>query len=307
MCQEKLRRRAPMNILLFGKMGQVGWELQRSLTPLGKVVALDVSSEEYCGDFSNPAGIAQTVRKINPDVIVNAAAHTAVDRAESEPEIAQLLNATCVEAIAKEASRIGSWVVHYSTDYVFPGTGIQAWNENDLPKPLNIYGKSKLDGEIALQQYCSKYLIFRTSWVYATRGANFAKTMLRLAKEKEKLSIINDQFGAPTGAELLADATAIAIRTAVHNQKLFGTYHLVASGETTWFDYAQYVFSIAKELGETLSIKEVIGVDTSAYPTPAKRPHNSRLSNKKFQTAFEVKLPDWKVGVKRVVTEILGK
>lgn len=296
-----------MKILLIGKNGQVGWELQRSLVTLGDVVAVDYFDNTLCGDLSNPQGIAQTIQTVKPDVIVNAAAHTAVDKAETEQELSRLLNADSVEVIAKESAKLGALLIHYSTDYVFNGEGTHYRNEDEQTGPLNVYGETKLAGELAVAKHNARHFIFRTSWVYAMRGANFAKTMLRLAKEKEKLSIINDQFGAPTGAELLADATAIAIRTAVHNQKLFGTYHLVASGETTWFDYAQYVFSIAKELGETLSIKEVIGVDTSAYPTPAKRPHNSRLSNKKFQTAFEVKLPDWKVGVKRVVTEILGK
>lgn len=296
-----------MKILLIGKNGQVGWELQRSLVTLGDVVAVDYFDNTLCGDLSNPQGIAQTIQTVKPDVIVNAAAHTAVDKAETEQELSRLLNADSVEVIAKESAKLGALLIHYSTDYVFNGEGTHYRNEDEQTGPLNVYGETKLAGELAVAKHNARHFIFRTSWVYATRGANFAKTMLRLAKEKEKLSIINDQFGAPTGAELLADATAIAIRTAVHNQKLFGTYHLVASGETTWFDYAQYVFSIAKELGETLSIKEVIGVDTSAYPTPAKRPHNSRLSNMKFQTAFEVKLPDWKVGVKRVVTEILGK
>ena len=296
-----------MKILLIGKNGQVGWELQRSLVTLGDVVAVDYFDNTLCGDLSNPQGIAQTIQTVKPDVIVNAAAHTAVDKAETEQELSRLLNADSVEVIAKESAKLGALLIHYSTDYVFNGEGTHYRNEDEQTGPLNVYGETKLAGELAVAKHNARHFIFRTSWVYATRGANFAKTMLRLAKEKEKLSIINDQFGAPTGAELLADATAIAIRTAVHNQKLFGTYHLVASGETTWFDYAQYVFSIAKELGETLSIKEVIGVDTSAYPTPAKRPHNSRLSNKKFQTAFEVHLPDWKVGVKRVVTEILGK
>lgn len=197
-----------MNILLFGKTGQVGWELQRALAPLGNLIALDVHSKDYCGDFSNPEGIAETVRNIKPDVIVNAAAHTAVDKAESEPEFAQLLNATSVEAIAKEAAKIGAWVVHYSTDYVFPGDGETPWSETDATAPLNVYGQTKLDGEKALQDNCPNHLIFRTSWVYAGKGNNFAKTMLRLAKERKELSVINDQVGAPTGAELLADCTA---------------------------------------------------------------------------------------------------
>ena len=225
-----------MNILLFGKNGQVGWELQRALAPLGNIIALDVHSTDYCGDFSNPEGVAETVRKIRPDVIVNAAAHTAVDKAESEVDFAQLLNAASVEAIAKAAAETGAWVVHYSTDYVFPGTGDAPWLEDDATAPLNVYGKTKLAGERALQEYCPKHLIFRTSWVYAGKGNNFAKTMLRLAKEKTELSVINDQFGAPTGAELLADCTAHAIRIAQKNQEVAGLYHLDASGVTTWHD-----------------------------------------------------------------------
>jgi dTDP-4-dehydrorhamnose reductase len=213
-----------------------------SLAPLGNVIALDVHSKEYCGDFSNPEGIAQTVRSIKPDVIVNAAAHTAVDKAESEPEFAQLLNATSVEAIAKEAAKIGAWVVHYSTDYVFPGNGETPWQETDATNPLNVYGQTKLDGEKALQAHCPKHLIFRTSWVYAGKGNNFAKTMLRLAKERTELSVINDQVGAPTGAELLADCTAHAIRVAVNKPEVAGLYHLVASNMTTWYDYAALVF-----------------------------------------------------------------
>lgn len=219
-----------MNILLFGKTGQVGWELQRALAPLGNLIALDVHSTDYCGDFSNPEGVAETVRSIRPDIIVNAAAHTAVDKAESEPEFAQLLNATSVEAIAKAANEVGAWVIHYSTDYVFPGTGEIPWQEEDATAPLNVYGETKLAGEKALQEHCAKHLIFRTSWVYAGKGNNFAKTMLRLAKEREELAVINDQFGAPTGAELLADCTAHAIRVALNKPEVAGLYHLVASG-----------------------------------------------------------------------------
>lgn len=222
-----------MNILLFGKTGQVGWELQRALAPLGNLIALDVHSTDYCGDFSNPEGVAETVKKIRPDVIVNAAAHTAVDKAESEPEFAQLLNATSVEAIAKAANEVGAWVIHYSTDYVFPGNGDMPWLETDVTAPLNVYGKTKLAGERALQEHCAKHLIFRTSWVYAGKGNNFAKTMLRLAKEREELAVINDQFGAPTGAELLADCTAHAIRVALKKPEVAGLYHLVANGTTT--------------------------------------------------------------------------
>jgi len=293
-----------MNILLFGKTGQVGWELQRALAPLGKVIALDVHTQEYCGDFSNPEGVAETVRRIKPDVIVNAAAHTAVDKAESERDFAQLLNATSVEAIAKEAAAIGALLVHYSTDYVFPGDGVTPWSEDDATGPLNTYGETKLAGEVAVQKYCPKHLIFRTSWVYAGKGNNFAKTMLRLAKDREELSIINDQFGAPTGAELLADCTAHAIRTALSKPEVAGLYHLVASGSTTWFDYANLVFAEAQINDFKLALKQTLPVATSAYPTPARRPNNSRLDNRKFQDTFNLTLPSWDIGVKRMLAEL---
>ncbi|HCJ7368261.1 TPA: dTDP-4-dehydrorhamnose reductase [Enterobacter hormaechei subsp. xiangfangensis] len=293
-----------MNILLFGKTGQVGWELQRALAPLGTLIALDVHSKDYCGDFSNPEGIAETVRNIKPDVIVNAAAHTAVDKAESEPEFAQLLNATSVEAIAKEAAKIGAWVVHYSTDYVFPGDGETPWSETDATAPLNVYGQTKLDGEKALQDNCPNHLIFRTSWVYAGKGNNFAKTMLHLAKERKELSVINDQVGAPTGAELLADCTAHAIRVAMMKPEVAGLYHLVASETTTWYDYAALVFEEAQKAGVELAIEKLNAVPTTAYPTPARRPHNSRLNTMKFQQNFNLVLPAWQVGVKRMLAEL---
>lgn len=293
-----------MNILLFGKNGQVGWELQRALAPLGNIIAFDVHSKDYCGDFSNPEGIAETVRKIRPDVIVNAAAHTAVDKAESEVELAQLLNSTSVESIAKAAADTGAWVVHYSTDYVFPGTGETPWREDDITAPLNVYGETKLAGEKALQKYCPKHLIFRTSWVYAGKGNNFAKTMLRLAKERTELSVINDQYGAPTGAELLADCTAHAIRIAIKNHEVAGLYHLVASGVTTWHDYAALVFSEARKAGVELAINKLNEVPTNAYPTPARRPSNSRLNTEKFQRHFGLVLPQWESGVKRMLNEL---
>lgn len=293
-----------MNILLFGKTGQVGWELQRSLAPLGNLIAVDVHSSEYCGDFSNPEGVAETVRRIKPDVIVNAAAHTAVDKAESEAEFAQLLNATSVEAIAKEAAKIGAWVVHYSTDYVFPGNGEEPWRETDATAPLNVYGETKLAGEKALQANCARHLIFRTSWVYVGKGNNFAKTMLRFAKERTEMSVINDQFGAPTGAELLADCTAHAIRVALKQPDVAGLYHLVASGVTTWHDYAALVFDEARKAGIELAITTLNAVPTSAYPTPARRPNNSRLNTDKFQQNFDLVLPAWETGVKRMLAEL---
>lgn len=296
-----------MNILLFGKTGQVGWELQRALAPLGNLTALDMHSTDYCGDFSDPEGVAETVRRIKPDVIVNAAAHTAVDKAEAEVEFACLLNATSVEAIAKAAAEIGAWVVHYSTDYVFPGTGETPWRETDATAPLNIYGETKLAGEHALQAYCANHLIFRTSWVYAGKGNNFAKTMLKLAKERTDLSVINDQFGAPTGAELLADCTAHAIRVAMNKPEVAGLYHLVAGGTTTWYDYAALVFDEARKTGIELALVHLNPVPTSAYPTVARRPENSRLNTDKFQKNFGLVLPQWDEGVKRMLAELFTR
>lgn len=296
-----------MKILLIGKNGQVGWELQRALSTLGEVVAVDYFDTHLCGDLTNLEGIAETVRLVKPDVVVNAAAHTAVDKAESERELSDLLNEKGVAVLAEESAKLGALMVHYSTDYVFNGEGEHYRREDEPTGPLNVYGETKRAGEIALEQTNPRHLIFRTSWVYATRGANFAKTMLRLASEKETLSIINDQYGAPTGAELLADCTAIAIREERRNKSVAGTYHLVASGETSWYDYARFVFEVAKKHGAELAIQEVKGIPTTAYPTPARRPLNSRLSNEKFQQAFGVTLPDWRQGVERVVTEVLGK
>lgn len=296
-----------MNILLFGKGGQVGWELQRSLAVLGNVTALDHDSTDHCGDFANPEGIAATVRALKPDVIVNAAAHTAVDKAESEPELARLLNATTPGVLAREAAALGAWLVHYSTDYVFDGSGTRPWVETDTPAPLSVYGRTKLEGEQLIQQSGAKHLILRTSWVYAARGGNFAKTMLRLAQERERLTVIDDQWGAPTGAELLADVTAHAIRHLQQRPQDAGLYHLVAGGEVTWNGYAKYVIGHAEKAQSAMKIvaKEIAPVPTSAFPTPATRPHNSRLNTSKLQATFGLTLPHWQVGVERMLTEIL--
>lgn len=296
-----------MKILLFGKGGQVGWELQRSLAPLGELVALDFDSTDFCGDFTNPAGLAETVRRVAPDVIVNAAAHTAVDKAESEPELAHALNAVAPGVLAEEAQRLGAWLVHYSTDYVFDGSGEVPWRETDTPNPINVYGRTKLEGEARIRSACTRHLIFRTSWVYGARGGNFAKTMLRLAAERDRLTVIDDQVGAPTGADLLADVTAHAIRQAWGATEIAGLYHLAAAGKTTWHGYARVVIEHALRAGVALKVKpeSVLPVPTSSFPTPAKRPHNSRLDTARLQTCFGVQLPHWQVGVERMLTEIL--
>lgn len=295
-----------MKILLFGKNGQVGWELQRSLAPLGELVALASDSQELCGDLTDLAGIAQTVRAVAPDIIVNAAAHTAVDQAESEPERARTLNALAPGVLAQEAQRSGAWLVHYSTDYVFDGSGDTPWLETDPTGPLNVYGQTKLEGEAAIRDSGCNHLIFRTSWVYAARGGNFAKTMLRLARERDSLAVINDQIGAPTGADLLADVTAHALRTAMQRPELGGLYHLAASGQTSWYDYARFVIDHARQAGNDIKVapEAIQPVPTSAFPTAARRPLNSRLDTRKLQTTFGLRLPPWQDGITRMLEEV---
>jgi dTDP-4-dehydrorhamnose reductase len=298
-----------MKILLLGKSGQVGWELQRSLAPLGEVLALDRHSTRYCGDLSQPEQLAKTVLDYRPDFIVNAAAHTAVDKAESEPELARCLNALAPAALAKAAAQVDAWLVHYSTDYVFDGSGSFARQEGEGVGPLNVYGRTKHEGELAIVASGCKYLIFRTSWVYAARGGNFAKTMLRLAQERDRLTVIHDQIGAPTGADLIADVTAHAMRRVINTQNmaLGGVYHLVASGETSWHGYANHVIEEAKRISPDLpwQVTEVAAVPTAAFPTPAARPLNSRLCTNKLQQAFDLVLPPWQQGVNRMLAEIL--
>lgn len=298
-----------MKILLLGKDGQVGWELQRSLAPLGQVLALNSRSKAHCGDLANLPGLAETVRAYAPDVIVNAAAYTAVDKAESDREQAFKVNAEAVGVLARAAADCAALLVHYSTDYVFPGQGTQAWREDDSVGPLNAYGASKLTGEQAIQAAGCQHLIFRTCWVYAARGNNFAKTMLRLAAERDSLGVIDDQHGAPTGAELIADITAHTITATRREPALTGLYHLAAAGETTWCGYARYVLEQAAALGVPLKAhaEQVNPLTTDAYPTPAKRPANSRLDTHKLQQAFALTLPDWRLGVARMLTEIHEK
>lgn len=302
-----------MKILLLGKNGQVGWELQRSLAVLGDVVALDrLGADGLCGDLSDLAGLAQTVRSVRPQVIVNAAAHTAVDKAESEPELARTLNALAPGVLAQEARQLGAWLVHYSTDYVFDGSGSGSWKESDATAPLSVYGRTKLEGEQLVAASACRHLIFRTSWVYGARGGNFARTMLRLAAERDQLKVIDDQIGAPTGADLLADVTAHAVRHVLPPMRRndltpSGIYHLAAAGETSWHAYARFVLGQAQGAGVALKVgpDQVLAIPTSAYPTPAKRPHNSRLDTTLLQNTFGLTLPHWQVGVARLLAETL--
>ncbi len=298
-----------MKVVLFGKGGQVGWELQRSLATLGELTALDFDSTDFHADFSKPLQLADTVRALKPDVIVNAAAHTAVDKAESEPEFAARLNAEGPRVLAAEARSLGALLVHYSTDYVFDGSGAAPRSEDAPVGPLSVYGRTKLDGEDHIRASGCAHLILRTSWVYAARGGNFARTMIKLASERDALSVIDDQVGAPTGAELLADVTAHAIRACKATPSLGGTYHAVAGGETNWFEYARFVIEWARANGLPVKVAAdaIKPVPTSGYPTPAERPLNSRLDTRKLRNAFNIALPHWQDGVRRMLMEAYAK
>lgn len=297
-----------MKILLFGKGGQVGWELQRALAPLGELIALDFDTAgDLSGDFSQPEAVAATVRRVAPDLIVNAAAHTAVDKAESEADLARLINATTPGRIAQEAKALGAHLVHYSTDYVFDGSGDAPRDETAATGPLSVYGRTKLEGEQLIAASGATHLIFRTSWVYAARGGNFAKTMLKLAKERERLTVIADQIGAPTGAELLADVSAHAARMLRARPELSGLYHCVAAGETSWHGYATHVIERARAAGHAIKVAPdaILPIPTSDYPTPATRPLNSRLDTRRLREVFGLVLPPWQQGVDRMLAEIL--
>ncbi|MCS3837094.1 dTDP-4-dehydrorhamnose reductase [Pseudomonas sp. JAI111] len=297
-----------MKILLLGKNGQVGWELQRSLAPLGELIALDRHAVDgLFGDLADVDALRATIRKVKPDVIVNAAAYTAVDKAESDTDLADRVNAQASGVMAEEAATLGAWLIHYSTDYVFSGQGSKAWQETDPVAPVNHYGASKLAGEQAITASGCKHLIFRTSWVYGARGNNFAKTMLRLAKDRETLSVIADQIGAPTGADLIADVTALTIQQILNRPELSGLYHLAASGEVSWHGYASHVIEFAKANGEQLAVMAINPIETTAYPTPARRPLNSRLNTQKLRDNFSLHLPDWQSGVTRMLREVLNK
>ena len=297
-----------VRILLLGSRGQVGWELQRALAPLGELTALDRrGTGPWQADLSQPERLAPMLDALAPQFIVNAAAHTAVDRAESEPGLAHAINAAAPGELARWAAAHDATLVHYSSDYVFDGSGHTARSEDAPTGPLSVYGRSKLAGEEAIRASGCRHLILRTSWVYAARGGNFAKTMLRLARERERLTVIDDQWGAPTGAELIADVTAQAVAQLRQVPGKGGLYHLAAAGATTWFEYAKYVLAQAQRAQPAIEMKvtEVAPIATRDYPTPARRPHNSRLDCTRLQAAFDLRLPPWQDGVRRMLAETL--
>ncbi len=296
-----------MKILLFGKNGQVGWELNRSLQPLGEIVSLG----REAADFSKPESLRQIVQDVDPDVVVNAVAYTDVDKAEEEEELAATINGVSPGVLAEEALKINALLVHYSTDYVFCGTKELHYNETDESNPINTYGRTKLAGEQAVQSSGCAHLIFRTSWVYASRGQNFLLTMLKLVQERKTLSVVDDQIGAPTSARLIADTTAMCVQQAVKEKfsGVFssGLYHLTSSGYTSWHGFAEEIVKIASnDLNLKLMIKEIKAIPTSDYPTPAARPINSQLALTKLESIFTVTMPDWKKTLQLCIAD-LGK
>lgn len=295
-----------MRILLTGKQGQVGFELQRALAPLGEVHAVDYAE---C-DLADTSAISVLVRSVKPDLVINPGAYTAVDKAESEPELAHAVNAVAPGVLGEEAAKLGAWVVHYSTDYVFDGAKRGAYTEEDLTNPLSVYGRTKRAGEIALKESGARHLIFRTSWVVGARRNNFAKTMLRLALERESLNVVADQYGVPTSAALLADVTALLVRQRQREGDEdfpFGLYHLVPGGETNWCEYARFVLSEALAAGRPLKLlpDAIRAIPSSEYPSIAKRPANSRLDTTKLRRCFDLELPDWQSGVRHILQQIL--
>lgn len=299
-----------MKLLVVGHLGQVGVELQKTLAPLGELALADQESV----DLAKPATIRELMRRACPDVVVNAAAYTAVDRAESEPELAQAVNGIAPGVLAEEAARRGALLIHYSTDYVFDGSKPSPWVESDEPKPINVYGKSKLAGENAIAAAGGRYYVFRTSWVYAAHGSNFVKAILRLAAEREELRIVDDQIGAPTTAGSLAEATAVAIRASVDartgaerkDHPEYGLYHMTCAGQTSWFGFAREFldWTAARLPGQRLA--RCVPISSSEYPLPARRPLNSVLSNQKLREAFAMELPEWRAALRCVMESRLA-
>jgi dTDP-4-dehydrorhamnose reductase len=292
---------------VLGCRGQVGRELTRALAPLGAVTALGREPREgLSGDLERPAELRRTLQRLEPHVIANAAAYTDVDGAEAEPARAEGVNAEAPGILAEEAAKLGAWLVHYSTDHVFDGSGATPWRENDAPAPLNVYGTTKWHGECAVRDAACRHLILRTQWLYAAHGRNFLCKMLRLAAQRDRLQVVDDQIGAPTSAALVADVTAHALRRAIAQPELSGTYHLVARGETSWHGYARFALDAARRAGLPVrpSDAAIEPVASAAFPTVARRPRNSRLDVGLLTQTFDVRLPDWRSGVARAVAEI---
>ncbi|HMD18917.1 MAG TPA: dTDP-4-dehydrorhamnose reductase [Alloacidobacterium sp.] len=286
-------------ILILGAGGQVGTELQRSLAGAGEVIACDRAA----ADLSRPEVLRPVIAQLRPAIILNAAAYTAVDRAESESELAMTINGQAPRVLAEEAAKLNALLVHFSTDYVFDGTKKSAWVESDATNPLNVYGRTKLAGEDAIREVGGKYLIFRTSWIYGPHGHNFLRTMLRLGRERDQLKIVDDQFGAPTSSTAIADATRAIVDKAATTESAFGVYHLTCGGETTWRRFAQEIFSLHhQQSGE--KVPQVIPISSSEYPTPAARPANSVLSNEKLRSTFGISLPDWQSALTAAMTAL---
>jgi len=297
-----------MKILLFGKNGQVGWELNRSLQPLGEIVALDIEDV----DFSEPESLRQIVQDISPDVICNAVAYTAVDKAEDDEDLAMKVNGVAPGVLAEEALKLGALLVHYSTDYVFDGAKSSPYLETDEPNPINAYGRTKLAGEIAVKASGCNFITLRTSWVYANRANNYLLTMLKLAQEREDLSIVSDQIGAPTTARLIADVTLLCIQQAKKEiaSGIFASdlYHLTASGHTSWFGFTEEIVHLASDsLKLPLKIKNIKAISTENYPTPAKRPTNSQLALTRLESVFSLKIPDWKNSLQLCINDLFEK
>jgi len=299
-----------MKILLLGKDGQLGWELRRALAPLGEVIAMGRGPESGAGvDLADAGVLRSAVRTIAPHVIVNAAAYTAVDQAESNPAMAHAVNAVAPGLLAQQAAAAGAWLMHFSTDYVFDGAGTRPWTEDSPTNPLNVYGQSKIAGEQAIRAAGCRHLILRTSWLHSARGGNFAKTMLRLAQERERLAVVADQYGAPTGAELLAGVAALALHDVQRRPELGGTYHVAAAGQTSWHGYACHVIDRARRKGLPIRVEpgQIEPVSSEAFPLPARRPHNSRLDTTRLCATFGLSMPDWHVGVDRMLDELLDR
>lgn len=287
-------------VLITGCNGQVGWDLQHSLAGFGELIAVDRQTL----DLSLPDTIGPIIQKIRPDIIVNAAAYTAVDKAESEKDLAMVVNGLAPGVLAKEAKKLNALLVHYSTDYIFDGSSQLPYKENDRTDPLNTYGHSKLVGEQAIRHVNPRHLILRTSWVYASRGKNFLLTMLKLAKEREMLKIVNDQYGAPTWSRAIADATRQILSSVPPYFNKWGTYHLTCSGKTSWLDFADKIFYYYSQKNPGFKIPQLTGIPSAEYPTPAKRPSNSLLSHQKLNKTFGFHMPHWEKSLELCLQEL---